>query len=94
MKYLLPLLLFSVFLIPMVQSAHAQQSVLNQIGPAIHNFTSGATQLVNNTGEKIESLIHTSTSESNQTEKNVSQGPSNITAQGGLSSNKTSTPAY
>lgn len=98
MKYLIPLLLLSVFLIPLVQSAHAQQNtsqnVLNKIGPVIHNFTSGATQALSNTGEKIESIIHNSTSESNQTEKNINQGTSNATTQVGQALNKTATQAY
>ena len=98
MKYIIPLLLLSVFLIPLVQSVHAQQNtsqnVLNKIGPLIHNFTSGATQALSNTGEKIESIIHNSTSESNQTGNNTNQGTNNVTAQVGQSINKTATQAY
>jgi hypothetical protein len=94
MRYLLPLLLILVFLIPLTQSAHAQQSVSNKISPTIHNFTSGAINALNSTGEKIESFIHNSTSESNQTVKNVGQGASNATTQIGHSLNKTATSSY
>lgn len=94
MKYLLPLLLLSVFLIPLTQLAQAQQNMLNKISPTINNFTSGSIQALHNTGEKIESYIHNLTSEPNQTAKNVIQGASNTTNQIGHSSNKPANLSY
>ncbi len=54
MKYLSLLLLSSIFLIPVAQSAHAQGNILDQIGQAFQNLTGmgqqGGQQAGNQTG--------------------------------------------
>ncbi len=89
MKYLLPFLLFSVFLIPVAQEANAQQGTLSKIGQEIREFTQAASEKLRNAGEKVEGLINNATSKSNQTAENFSQGVNNTAAEAIQSLNKT-----
>jgi hypothetical protein len=90
-KYLLPLLLFSVFLIPSTQAANAQQSTLGKIGQEIREFTQAASEKLRNAGEKVEGLINNATTQTNQSAGNISQGVNNTAAKAIQSINNTST---
>jgi molecular chaperone GrpE (heat shock protein) len=74
MKYLIPLFLLSVFLIPLAQSSYAQQQQQNefqgffsQILPKIQNFT-------HTLNAKIENLKNNASTELNQTSSTAKQG--------------------
>ena len=77
MKYLIVLLL-SVLLIPLMQTAYSQ-SILDQIGGAVKNLTSGAGQAANNAGSGASNAM-------NSTAENAGGAANNAggSAKGGL----------
>ena len=90
MKILIPLLLLSIFLIPLVQSSYAQentlQSFFNKIIPKLQNFT----QMLSN---KVENLKNNASSEVNQRDMGMSQEMNNTNPYGDHTYNKL-TPNY
>ena len=88
MKYITVLLL-SVFLIPLTQTAYSQ-SIIDQIGGALGNATSGAGQAASNAtsgaGEASSNATSGASSAMNNTAESAGQAANNASgaAQGGL----------
>lgn len=67
----LTVVLVAMFLVPMEQGAAAQEDDSDNTGQKVLNFTQGAVQKLKDAGEKVESYIHNMTSDSNQTDENI-----------------------
>jgi hypothetical protein len=75
MKYIIVLLL-SVLLIPLMQTAYSQ-SIMDQIGGAFKNATSGAGQAINNATSGAGQASNNATSGAGQASNNATSGASN-----------------
>ena len=88
MKYIIPLFLLSVFLIPLAQTSYAQQQqqnefqgFFNQVLPKLQNFT-------HTLNTKIQGLKNNASTELNQADKSISQGINNTKSSFGQLLNK------